>query len=248
MVNPQDVIDIALGMNMWVFGGYLRDHVIRGQPFQDLDICCPRGTYVRHFFRTLSTRWSVRRAHEYVPGRYGCMSKGLKGVYKCVVDNHLHVDVVVFDGTLDDWREEHSTDFTSNLFYMSRETELGLRYVPLMFRHEANPVRHIKNLTRQGIFFRIWNGDDHTHVWAIVRRARELVERGFTFRGVLLSEIMNLGLLGYPHMRLLCIHASTDMNALQTVRVKNEMDKCDTVPSEFKTKIYSYLDAPQEIP
>lgn len=247
MVNPQDVIDIALGMNMWIFGGYLRDHVIRGEEFHDLDICCPRGTYVRHFFRTLSTRWSVRRAHEYVPGRYGCMSKGLKGVYKCVVDNHLHVDVVVFDGTFDDWREEYSTDFTCNLFYMSRDTELGLRYIPTMFKYEANPLKKIKNLTRQGIFFRIWNGDDYRHVWAIVRRARELVERGFTFRGVLLSELMNLGLLGHPHMRLLCTHASTDMNAVQVVRVKNIFDTCDTISSDLRLKIYSHLDVPQEI-
>lgn len=204
-MTDREIVKMALGLNMFVFGGYVRDVIVcHKRTFHDIDICCPTGSDPMDLIRIMQTRWHVNHVRKLPPQQYGHMSRGVELVYKCLVDKKIEVDIVVFDGSFDAWRREHSTDFTCNLFYQSRDTYLGIRYIPKMFRHYANPMNELVKLTRQGIFYRIWNGDTHSHVVLITRRARSLVERGMTFRGFLLSHLMESSLFGHPNMRVIC--------------------------------------------
>lgn len=221
----RDIIDVALGLGMWVFGGYVRDVVIRGQKsFTDIDICCPNGSIPGDFFRILNTRWGISRVHTSLHySKYGSMSKKIRKVYTCRVNDEIDLDIVLFDGSLKDWTRDETTDFSCNLFYISREVELGLRYVPKLFRYEANPLRKIKELTRDGIFFRIWESAEPALVWKIVHRALMLVEKGFTFRGELITGLMYLGLSGHTSTRDLCHRSVARIHKLQAVRVAEEL-------------------------
>lgn len=221
----RDIIDVALGLGMWVFGGYVRDVVIRKQTtFTDIDICCPNGSIPGDFFRILSNRWGISRVHTSVlRSKYGVMSKKIKRVLSCRVDDRIDLDIVVFDGSLRDWKRDQTTDFSCNLFYISREVELGLRYVPKMFIYRANPMRIIKELTEQGIFFRIWNSSEPALIWRIVRRALALVEKGFTLRGELVTDLMYLGLSGHSTMREMCERDIASIHRIQAERVVDEL-------------------------
>ena len=221
----RDIIDVALGLGMWVFGGYVRDVVIRKQTtFTDIDICCPNGSIPGDFFRILSNRWGISRVHTSVlRSKYGVMSKKIKRVLSCRVDDRIDLDIVVFDGSLRDWKRDQTTDFSCNLFYISREVELGLRYVPKMFIYRANPMRTIKELTEQGIFFRIWNSSEPALIWRIVRRALALVEKGFTLRGELVTDLMYLGLSGHSTMREMCERDIASIHRIQAERVVDEL-------------------------
>jgi hypothetical protein len=221
----RDIIDVALGLGMWVFGGYVRDVVIRKQAtFTDIDICCPNGSIPGDFFRILSNRWGISRVHTSVlRSKYGVMSKKIKRVLSCRVDDRIDLDIVVFDGSLRDWKRDQTTDFSCNLFYISREVELGLRYVPKMFIYRANPMRIIKELTEQGIFFRIWNSSEPALIWRIVRRALALVEKGFTLRGELVTDLMYLGLSGHSTMREMCERDIASIHRVQAERVVDEL-------------------------
>lgn len=221
----RDIIDVALGLGMWVFGGYVRDVVIRKQmTFTDIDICCPNGSIPGDFFRILSTRWGISRVHtSLLRSKYGVMSKKIKRVLSCRVDDRIDLDIVVFDGSLRDWKRDQTTDFSCNLFYISREVELGLRYVPKMFIYRSNPMRTIKELTEQGIFFRIWNSSEPALIWRIVRRALALVEKGLTLRGELVTDLMYLGLSGHSTMREMCERDIASIHRIQAERVVDEL-------------------------
>lgn len=236
----RDIIDIALGLGMWVFGGYVRDVVIRKQTtFTDIDICCPSGSIPGDFFRILSTRWGISKVHtSLLRSKYGVMSKKIKRVLSCRVEDRIDLDIVVFDGSLRDWKRDQTTDFSCNLFYISREVQLGLRYVPRMFIYGANPMRKIKELTEQGIFFRIWNSSEPALIWRIIRRALVLVEKGFTLRGELVTDLMYLGLSGHSTMRDMCQRDIASIHRIQAERVVDELKDLNV---SIRTRIETLL-------
>jgi hypothetical protein len=253
MELAEQVIDVALAMDMWVFGGYVRDVIVRRQKkFGDIDLgCSDKKTSVEQFIRVLGTRFDVKevRSRRFnVATAYGRMSKGIKRVDRFVVNGSLHIDVVVFDGTFSDWCDEESVDFTSNLFFKSWDTELGIRYAPGRFRHMANPVAELVKMTREGVFERIWDAtDSHVkplHVFQVCLRARDLVRRGFTFKGTLISPLMEILVLGYHNVEDRCAEIDEEIEALQTRRSTREVMKClnrqgTHLPEEIYTKIES---------
>jgi hypothetical protein len=231
----EQVIDMALAMDMWVFGGYVRDVIVRGQKkFGDIDLCCSDSkTSVDQFIRILGTRFDVTNVRTRKFGhmaRYGRMSRGIKRVERFLLDNRLHVDVVVYDGTFTDWCNEESVDFTSNLFYKSWDTGLGIRYAPGRFKHMANPLGELVKMTQAGIFERIWDATSdystHMHVLQICNRARDLVKRGFTFKGSLISSLMELKLLGHDEITDECRSIESDLQSFQIRRTTRETMKC----------------------
>lgn len=253
MELAEQVIDVALAMDMWVFGGYVRDVIVRRQKkFGDIDLgCSDKKTNVEQFIRVLGTRFDVDgvRSQKFnVAAEYGRMSKGIKRVERFVINDTLHIDVVVFDGSFSDWCDEESVDFTSNLFFQSWDTELGIRYAPGRFRHMANPIAELVKMTRDGIFERIWDANDehvnHMHVLQVCTRAKELVRRGFTFKGTLISPLMEMRMLGYPAIEDRCAEIQEIIDATQTRRSTREMMKCLNrqgvhLPEEIYTKIES---------
>jgi hypothetical protein len=186
------VIDQALGMNMWVFGGYVRDVIVRGEKkFNDLDLCCPRRTYASDFLRVLSVHHKVESIQKYDMSEYACMSLNIRKVVRCIIDDTLKVDIVVYDGTFRDWQLDQTTDFSCNLFFQSRYVHLGIRYIPESYKMDPNPMRTLIQQTREGIFTRTWDGSDMGCIKKICRRAEKLVSSGMTFRGQLLPFMMD---------------------------------------------------------
>jgi hypothetical protein len=235
MELAEQVIDVALAMDMWVFGGYVRDVIVRGQKkFGDIDLgCSDKKTNVEQFIRVIGTRFDVKsvRSKKFNDTKgYGRMSKGIKRVERFVINDVLHIDVVVFDGSFTDWCDEESVDFTSNLFYKTWDTQLGIRYAPGRFKHMANPIDELVKMTRAGIFERIWDGSDehanHMHVLQICQRARDLVNRGFTFRGPLWTPHMEMKLLGYPAIEDRCHELEEEIEDVQARRSTQEMVRC----------------------
>lgn len=233
----EDVIDMALAMDMWVFGGYVRDVIVRGQTkFGDVDLCCSeKKTNVAQFIRMLGTRFKVTEVRTRKIGtvaRYGRMSRGIKRVERCTIDDLLHVDIVVFDGSFNEWCDEESVDFTSNIFFKSWDTKLGIRYAPGRFKHMANPVDEIVKMTREGVVERIWDATaehtNHWHVFQICNRARDLVKRGFTFKGTLLSPLMEIKLLDRSYVHDMCLEIEQIIEDYQARRGTREMIRCLT--------------------
>ena len=248
METARKVIDVAFSMKMWVFGGYVRDVIVRGKKsFNDIDICCPYGSNHRDFFRVLSTHVTVRNVRETPITTYKRMSKGITRIFRCNVNDAFEIDLVLFDGNMGVWRDEESTDFTCNIFYHSREVYLGLRYVPRMFRHAANPMRQLVSMTRKGVFYRIWNGTEPVHIFQIANRVRSLVERGFTFKGKLLTDLMHLSLFGNPSITDFCTAINEEVRNLQRDREFQTLLKCTnrlniSLPEDVNRQILEFLD------
>ena len=201
------VVDLCLAMDYWVFGGYVRDvFVCSKREFSDIDICVPRSKHstVDHFINALSVFYTVdvTRDTKLADMKYGAMSKGIKAVVKITLNSQLKLDLCLFDGGLDDWRNEHSVDLSCNLFYMSRSTPLGLRYIPKIYRYLAAPARKIIEMTRNGIFEVVYETQaerDCSYSKAVAEcrkaqyvmwRAKKLIQRGWFLKGKVLTDDM----------------------------------------------------------
>ena len=213
----KEVIDMAYSMDMWIFGGYVRDVVVRRQKkFGDLDICCSRDTTdVSQFIRMLGTRYDVTshdvRTFEHT---YGSMSPGIRKLHKCSVrvgDVHMRVDVVVYDDSFREWCKEHTVDFSCNLFYMKRDVALGIRYVPDFLKHDPSPMTKLIEMSCAYEFQRIWDVPRTTrpqwiNVIRIHDRAKELIKRGWYMPSTptLMSELMSLEIGNKPYAQEEC--------------------------------------------
>ena len=201
------ILDLCFAMNFWVFGGYVRDVMICGKKeFNDIDICVPRSKHgsVDSFLNALSVFYTidVTRDTKIPEMTYGAMSKGITAVVHVTVNNTLKLDLCLFDGSLRDWREEYSVDMSCNLFYTSRDTPLGIRYIPKKYRYLAAPARNLIEMTRNGIFETVYETHPESlvsqgeavaecrKVRHVMRRAKKLIERGWFLKGDLLTPHM----------------------------------------------------------
>ena len=248
-----EVIAMAFAMDMWVFGGYVRDVVVRKQQrFGDLDICCSRGkTNVSHFIRALGACFDVTlHDSRRFSATYGAMSPGIKRLHKCTVvkgDTRVRVDVVSYDGSFEDWCDERTVDFTCNLFYMKRDVALGLRYVPEFLKHHPTPMQHLMDMTIAKDFHRIWDvpSGASCHCMNVIRiheRARTLVERGWYMptTPVLLSERMSHEIDEKPYAQAECGRAQGAIDHIQSrraIRALEEMTGRDAVTRHIRTML-----------
>ena len=90
------------------------------------------------------------------------MSPKLKANVKILVNGSLKLDLCLFDGEMGDWRDEHSVDLSCNLFYTSRSTPLGLRYIPERYQYDASPTRKVISMTRAGMFEIVYEPPKHS--------------------------------------------------------------------------------------
>jgi len=175
------IVDLALSFDGWVFGGYVRDTVIRKEKASDIDICFPHDAPMHMFMRILNQDHEVEivsdRTHP--DGLY--MSQGIRRLVKVIVDEKIHLDLCKYEGSFKDWRREESTDFTCNLFYVSRDTALGLRYIPKAYKLLANPIKHLVDMTKRKEFVRIWGDENLTfkNTCTILSRTLSRVKRGW---------------------------------------------------------------------
>jgi len=194
------IIDLCFALDFWVFGGYVRDVMICGKrEFNDIDICVPRSKHssVDNFLNALSVFYTidVTRDTKIRDMKYGAMSKGIKAVVHVTLNSQLKLDLCLFDGNLDDWRDEHSVDMSCNLFYTSRDTPLGIRYIPKKYRYLAAPARKLIDMTRNGIFETVYETrpdfmasqskavTECKKAVYVLWRAKKLIERGWFLKG-----------------------------------------------------------------
>jgi hypothetical protein len=180
------VVDIALGFDFWVFGGYIRDVIIRDEEtFGDIDIGCEVSDeyLIPYFLRMLATDYEVTVKES---RHYGGMSPCMVRLIKITLDDTLTVDLCVFKSR-DAWRSEKSADFTCNLFYQTRTTHLALRYIPTAYRNEPNPTGQIHALTCDTKFQVVHESEDPNHIGRVCERSRVLVDKGWTRVGPIVT-------------------------------------------------------------
>lgn len=200
------IVDLCFALDFWVFGGYVRDILICAKKeFSDIDICVPKSKHntVDNFLNALSVFYTtdVTRDTKIPDMKYGAMSKGITAVVHVTVNNQLKLDICLFDGELEDWRNEHSVDMSCNLFYTSRDTPLGIRYIPKKYRYLAAPSKKLIEMTRNGIFETVYETRAYSpsqykavaecrKIRCVMRRAKKLIDRGWFLKGDLLTPQM----------------------------------------------------------
>jgi hypothetical protein len=239
MELSKDIVNLALGMDMWIFGGYVRDVIVRNQQkFVDIDIGCPDDTTdVDQFLRILSTRYTLtlQRDRKFPLTDYGQMTRVIRRLHKCVVydttrDQAVKIDIVVVD-SFRSWCKDHTADFTCNLFYMKSDVALGLRYIPDYLMYDPNPVDTLIKMTKDGDFRRVWDVPEGRerqwmNVIRIHERAKELVKRGFHLREQIMSGDMSLEILGRDYAVDACDRAMRIIETLQNRRAARALRQC----------------------
>jgi hypothetical protein len=141
-----NIVNLALSFGGWVYGGYVRDVLIlKLDQFNDIDIAIPESADVETLLRCygcLSNRMSVRQVDNF--------SYGGKNLIKIDLDG-VKIDLVIVS-SFEDWRAEHSTDLTCNLFYKSSTCHLGIRYIPEDYKVSPDPVGDLLALTKRKKF------------------------------------------------------------------------------------------------
>lgn len=157
MALENRIIDLCFAQEYWIFGGYVRDVMVRGvKDYHDIDILVPRSRHgsVEHFINTLSALYpiDVIREKDWTTAAYAVMSSRIRKSIKVRVNKDLVLDLCLYDGEMAQWREDHSADLSCNLFFTSRSIPLGLRYIPQKYKYEAAPTRKLISMTRAGFF------------------------------------------------------------------------------------------------
>lgn len=250
----REVIAIACAMDMWVFGGYVRDVIVRGQQkFNDVDLGCPdKTTNMKQFLRVLSSRFEVNVHREPVTRmHYGAMSPGLERLHKCVVRDKngvsVSVDVAVYE-SFNAWCREHTVDFTSNIFYTKRDVALGIRYIPDYLKYDPQPIERLVELTKAGEFRRLWNvpegrSNQHRNVLRIHDRAKKLVKDGFFLHiDTFMSGDMSLELMGHEwaiHTSDECLNFIRTLQNRRAAKLLEDLKRADPVARRVKNILWN---------
>ena len=183
METAREIVDLALGFEGWVFGGYVRDNVVlKLNQVTDIDIVFPDWIDVDLFIRTIGIIYDVRKYYDKTRDEGLYMSKCAKRLIKIEVDG-IKVDIVIVNCGLDTWCQEHSTDLSCNLFYMTSKIHLGIRYIPEEFKHKANVAKFLIRLAKKKWFVQLYgpNSDnyDFSNMDKIEKRVQKMEDRGW---------------------------------------------------------------------
>jgi hypothetical protein len=130
--------------------------------------------------------------------RYG----GHYDIEKVIINKTIMLDCVIFPGHFSAWLQKRECDFSCNLFYMTRDVYLGLRYIPDEYKNVPNPVHACLELTKQKKFITIMTREGDSIWTRTARRGLKLVEAGWTLDGQLVpSKYMNGLIRSYRFVR-----------------------------------------------
>lgn len=197
MENHQRVVDLALSFDAVIFGGYIRDVVICEQEkFNDIDILW--SNTIQNSFETfvrvlglepwVDTLKTSRKRND----RYGHNLD----IVNIVINEELHLDCVIYPGTFTSWLNERDCDFTCNIFYMSRTTNLAIRYIPDSFKFTPNPFKECFELTKEKKFKTILNKPSERYWARACARGLNLVKSGWIVEGKIIPEEYSLCMSG----------------------------------------------------
>jgi len=190
MENHQRVVDLALSFDAVIFGGYIRDVVIcKENRYNDIDILWSNTVHnsMETFVRVLrlepwvKTLTSSRKKSD----RYG---QNMNTVEKIVINDTLNLDCVIYPGTFTSWLNDRDCDFTCNIFYKSRTTNLCIRYIPESMKFSPNPFEECFELTRQKKFKTILTKTSDRYWARACARALNLVKKGWIVEGKIVPE------------------------------------------------------------
>lgn len=212
----KDIVNTSLAHDAWVYGGYVRDVVVCGETeFNDVDICCPKGVDHTWIVRSLAGKYKVKKYNEtsdYEVDSY-------------TINDSVIVQFLSYYGDFEDWCDDHSTDLTCNLFYQTRYTHIGIRYIPKKFRVNQNPVGDIITMTKNKVFERISDPASSVRARTLLRRMRNMVVYyGWTCRNNVLGEYMDLCDDNYMK------GIAASIQDFQVDRQKKELDKYSGLP------------------
>lgn len=176
------IIDLCFAQEYWVFGGYVRDVMVRGlKDYHDIDILVPRSRHasVDYFISTLSVLYPIEvlQSKDFAESTYAVMSPRLQKNIKILVNKSLFLDLCLYDGEMTQWRDDHTVDLSCNLFFTSRSIPLGLRYIPQKYEYVAAPTRKLISMTRAGFFEVIFESASLTDNESVLRREFQKVSR-----------------------------------------------------------------------
>jgi len=184
METARKIIDLAFGFEGWVFGGYVRDNVVLnlGQ-VTDIDICFPYWVDIDVYIKTLGVFFKVIKLYDQTRLQGLYMSKCSKRLIKLEV-NDIPIDIVILsNGNFSTWCDEHSTDLSCNLFYMTSTVPIGIRYVPDQFKHKPNPAKYLIQLAEKKLFIQLYgpSSDDYeeSNMKKIRRRVAKMENKGW---------------------------------------------------------------------
>ena len=202
----EDIISTALAHDCWVYGGYVRDVVVCGEnKFNDIDICCPYNVKPIWIVRSLSKKYKIKQI------QYRSAYGDAKSIHTYKFDD-ITVQFVVFDGDFADWCDSETTDLSCNLFYQSRNVQLGIRYVPENFRKYQNPIQSIINMTRMKKFERITDEN-------VMRRIKGMVRRGWVCSNEIMEDPEDFDI---PYIR--------EIEEIQNENRRKEIEKYSCLP------------------
>lgn len=191
----QSVINHAFAFDAVVFGGYVRDVIVRQtNEFRDLDILWLTGEHTfRSFLRILSGRHEVTDVCDY--------SKKYDGrVLKHFHVDGLPVDCTLYDYSFDAWKANDLCDMSCNLFYMSRKVHLGIRYIPGFLQFQPNPMHILIKLTKEMYYVVIEKNAPKHKVTKVLYRCLDMASRGWMNTG---SDLGELGVFTPQHRGLI---------------------------------------------
>jgi len=171
--KSDQIIELALSYNYWLYGGYIRDS-LTGDQFKDLDFGCSieQSSSIPNFISKLKESWQVEITFDSLRDTgsvYSSTIPFLRRIVKLDVEG-LEVDIGVYTNIGDWMRGKTAADFTCNLFYKTKDIPMGIKFVP-----EGMSSNDILDMTKQKKC-KVINGQDE-EIW---RRRKSLVDRGWS--------------------------------------------------------------------
>lgn len=174
------IMNIVFAFDAAVFGGYVRDVIIRKETeFNDLDILWPLGTHdsFAHFMRIIQLDHTVVSVPVIIP--YGAKYRA----YKLVIDD-LAVDCCFVDMTIEDWQKERVVDLSCNLFWKSRAAPLSVRYIPSQYEFSVDPIQDMIEHVQDKKCFNIIEIKGHKEVARAERRRAVMINNDWNIMNV----------------------------------------------------------------
>jgi hypothetical protein len=249
------IADLAISYDFWVFGGWCRDVVCRGvKTARDVDIMVPasQAHRVDHFIQMLSLINRDAPSWKEVEGHYFTTTQYIKKVIKIQVGS-VEVDLCLYDGELDDWKSEYTCDLSCNLFYMSREVPIGIRYIPPHFKNLVNPMKKIIEMTRKGEFMVIHEpaglsieqhvaDREERKIKYVIRRALRMCNRGWRLVAPIASDDIRKWMDEVEGLRLWVIDMEEQCEDVMIDRQVDALEDATGLPEEVLDEVRRHLD------
>ena len=245
------IVEIALGKDMIVFGGYVRDkYILNIDKFNDIDIVYFNTESFDQIHLLLKLAGFIITIDKHDFSSYTRMSYNLSYLSRIYINGKngvifpdsmkFSIDLVKCHCSKELWLNTKDCDFSCNLFYLD-SFGVHLRYNPLVkvyhdpqrkFVSSFDVFTYYKNLVLQKKFFIVTNL--YKKVYQLKRlhyRATELTEKGWsmcgTFRSPFVTNFYNVIQIPNRTTCPICLDDFTDKTLITNTKCKHSYcNKC----------------------